>query len=240
MITLTKRGRLGNNIFQNVVASIFSKKFDLKVENYINKHACKKIGCAFNQSGKIYKNDFVLVNDKNFLTILKEEKINYGLNFNGFFQNSEFVKNYNKEILSNFNLTYENCDKNDLFVHVRLGDLARCNVGLNYYATAIESIKYDRGFISSDDFNHNIVKNLINKYDLTPYISTPESTIEYAKNFNNLILSRSSFSWWIGFLSKAGVIIYPSVSASLNLDFNGAISEQLFYINESWKKITIK
>jgi hypothetical protein len=39
-------------------------------------------------------------------------------------------------------------------------------------------------------------------------VSTEESpinTINFAKNFNNLVLSQGTFSWWIAFLSKAKI-----------------------------------
>jgi hypothetical protein len=249
MITLKKRGRLGNNIFQNVVASIFSKKFDLKVEKYIDEDACKHIGCVFNHSGKTYKNDAIPINDKNFLTVLKEEKIDYGLDLNGFFQKPEFVINYKEEILSNFDLTYEPPENNDLFIHVRLGDLIECNAGIDYYSKAIESITYNRGFISTDDFDHDIVKTLMKKYELTPCYQSPVSTINFAKNFNNLVLSLSTFSWWIGFLSKAKIIIYPqnifpkSKIESINFrryQLRGTMNTlyNLFKYMETWKIIT--
>jgi hypothetical protein len=210
MIKIHTRGRLGNNIFQNVVASILSKKFDLKVEEYIRETEYKEIGCIFNREGKIYNHEEFEVDDSNFLSILKKEKIDYGLSVRGFFQKPEFVLDYKEEILSNFNLIYENPENNDLFVHVRLGDLSATNSGIEYYSKAIESIKYNKGFISSDDFGHDITKMLITKYNLTPYHGTPQSTIKFAKNFNNLVLSLSTFSWWIGFLSKAERIIYPN------------------------------
>jgi hypothetical protein len=54
------------------------------------------------------------------------------------------------------------------------------------------------------------VKTLIVKYNLTPYHGTPQTTIKFAKNCNNLVLSLSTFSWWIGFLSKAERVIYPN------------------------------
>ena len=36
MITIPKIGRLGNAMFRNCAASILSKKFDIKVEKYLN------------------------------------------------------------------------------------------------------------------------------------------------------------------------------------------------------------
>jgi hypothetical protein len=35
---------------------------------------------------------------------------------------------------------------------------------------------------------------------------SPSEVIDFGKNFNNIILSEGTFSWWIGFLSQAETI----------------------------------
>jgi hypothetical protein len=40
------------------------------------------------------------------------------------------------------------------------------------------------------------------------FVVSPLETIDFAKNFNNLVLSEGSFSWWIGFLSHANNVYY--------------------------------
>jgi hypothetical protein len=247
MITLRQRGRLGNNIFQNVVASIFSKKYNLQVKKYIREAECNEVGCIFNKGEKIYTHEEVSVTDRNFLSILRQKKVDYKLYVDGFFQTTRFVLDYREEILSNFNLTYENPENNDLFVHVRLGDLSAINAGIKYYSTAIESIKYNKGFISSDDFNHETVRTLITKYNLTPYYGSPASTINFAKNFNNLVLSLGTFSWWIGFLSKARRVIYPQCAARSEdksdnyrqFQLRGTVNtlNRLFKCMETWEEL---
>jgi len=207
-ICIKNYGRLGNNFFQNIVASILSKKFDLKVLNYPDTTEHEKLGINYH-NGNLDYSDKITVSDENLLEILKTDKLNFGLNIDGYFQLKEFVYNYKKEILSNFNLKYENDKNNDLFIHVRLGDTSHLNNGFNYYSKAIEHLNYENGYITSDSMNHDIVKSLVKKYNLIEYQNSPVETINFGKNFKNIILSRGTFSWWTGFLSKAESIIYP-------------------------------
>lgn len=228
-ISITKYGRLGNNLFQNVVASILAKKFDLKVLDYIDKSEHEKLGVNY-YSGNLEYFDRIVVCDDNLLEILKKDRLETGLNVNGFFQIKDFVYNYKEEILSNFNLRYENEENNDLFVHVRVGDVARFNLGIEYYSKAINSLNYGKGYISSDEENHPIVTSLIERYNLTFYQASPPETIIFGKNFRNIVLSKGTFSWWIGMLSKAENILYPNGGVIWNGDI---------FVFDNWKGISI-
>lgn len=212
MITIEKRGRLGNTMFKNCVASILSKKFNIKVESYLNDEELHYL------TNNLYREGFqefdykINVTDKNLLDILKKPKIDCGLNLIGFFQLKSLVIDYKRELLSNFNLQYNKNHKDDLFVHVRLGDCFKLNrsPNIDYYIKAIENTSFKHGYISSDEPYHEIVQELIKKFNLKLYNKNRAETINFAKDFNNLVLSGGTFSWWIGFLSKAENVFYPT------------------------------
>ena len=77
-----------------------------------------------------------------------------------------------------------------------------------YYEDALTKINPTSGYITSDTPDHPNVLRLIEKFNLKNYNESPLETIDFAKNFNNLVLSEGSFSWWMGFLSSAENVYY--------------------------------
>jgi hypothetical protein len=211
VITINNYGRLGNAMFRNCAASILSKKFDIKVERYLELEKLQILHPRFYEQGtKIYEHQ-VEVRYRNFLQILQQNDINYGLNLICPCQSKEFVLTYKEEILNQFDLQRNQQHKNDLFVHVRLGDCIEKNrvPSLEYYIQAIEQANFEKGYISSDTPSHEIVTYLMSKFNLALYENKPAETLNFAKDFGSLVLSNGTFSWWMAFLSKAESIFYP-------------------------------
>ena len=207
MIKMTFNGRLGNLILENIGISILAKKFNHNHDR-LTEDDCKVLGVSF-YNGELSLDSFENYSDDNLMDLLKLDKIDHGIIYEGYFQVKDFVVNYKQEILDHFKLIYENSNNNDVFIHVRLGDVPDKNPGLDYYINALNSINFNNAYISSDTTDHYIIKTLIEKYNMILYNDTPINTINFAKNFNNVILSKGTFSWWIGFLSKSKNIIYP-------------------------------
>lgn len=206
-VSINYKGRLGNNLFQYIAAYIFAKKFNFSlisnvIENYFN---------LPQSTGLVYKNNPFIVNDSNFLNLLNSDSIEpRHYKFDGFFQLKDFVLNYKEEIKSLFELSYNEINKNEVFVVYRIGDIegVRQTLPIEFYRECLKKISFEKGYISSDSPHHPNVISLSKEFNLTIYNNPPLETINFGKNFNNLILSEGSFSWWIGFLSNAENIYY--------------------------------
>ena len=108
---------------------------------------------------------------------------------------------------------------NDLFIHVRLGDVLNLTDNdqtLQYYEQTICKIKYDKGYITSDSIDHSICTHLITKYNLTVINNNEIETIMFGSVCKHIILSGGTFSWMIGVLAfYAETIYYPIIDEKL-------------------------
>ena len=235
-------GRLGNQIIRNLAVSLLAKKHNLKVE-YYNKDLIKKLGIELFSGSNSYENINYLT-DNNYFTIYNADKLNYNLNPNkNFFQTKEitnFLYNYlhKEEIKSNIinnNPFKERYTKNnDLFIHIRLTDVAHFNPGIKYYLKAIKNINFDNLYISTDDKNNNIIKEILKVYPSLQLIIYDEiTTFQFASTCKHIILSHGSFSAVIGYLSFFSNIYYPEYE--LNKMWYG----DMFSINK-WIKLSVK
>ena len=101
---------------------------------------------------------------------------------------------------------------NDVFVHVRLGDIANLPVclKLDYYDTALLSIpSFEQAYISSDSIDHPICKQLIKKYNMHIVTKNEVDTIKFASTCKHVVLSTGTFSWLIGALAFDSNVYYP-------------------------------
>ena len=222
--TTDNNGRLCNQIIRNLALSLIAKKYNLKV-NYSNNTLITELGIPLYSGTNQYLNTIHLT-DENYFNILNSDKLEYNLNpNNNYFQTKEIIQllyNYlhNYEIKKNiinknvFNFRYNN--NNDLFIHVRLGDVSDYNPGIYYYLNTIDKISsYDTMYIATDDINHGIINTIINHYPNSKLIHNNEiDTIQFASTCKHVILSHGSFSAVIGYLSFNSTIYYPEYESN--------------------------
>jgi hypothetical protein len=207
MVSISYGGRLGNNFFQYCAAYIFAKKFNLNLTT-------PPIYNVFNLpklEGNSFDNQTIEINNNNFLDLLKLDKIeNAHYVFNDYFQLKAFILEYYNEIKSIFTLNKNEVNKDLVFVNYRIGDIINTQhmLPIEYYVKSLNKLKFNGGFITSDTLNHPNISYLAEYFNLQIYYDDPNNTINFAKDFNNLVLSEGTFSWWIGFLSNAENIIY--------------------------------
>jgi hypothetical protein len=218
--TQNSLGRLGNQIIRNLAVSMIAKKHNLYVD-YSHKDLINQLGIELFSGNNKYNNTIQL-NDNNYFNIYNSDNINYNLYANNhYFQTKQITKNiYNylntdniktNIILNNqFKIRYNT--NNDLFVHIRLGDIAiiNYNIGIKYYINTINNISFDKLYISTDEKSHSIILELQKLYPLAELIDYDEiNTIKFASTCKHIILSHGSFSAIIGYLSFFSNIYYP-------------------------------
>ena len=159
-------GRFCNHFFRNVPISQLCKKNDLFFE-YSFYNELNELGIPLFIGSKTFKEN-TLINDNNFLEFLNDCKsLESNILFEHqdiYFQTKEisiYLQSYLFEIKdliiqkNPFKERYEN--NNDVFMHVRLGDISQYNPGLNYYLKTLENLTYDKLYISSDSINHPLI-----------------------------------------------------------------------------------
>jgi hypothetical protein len=240
MTTTTEYGRLGNQIIRNLAVSFIAKKHDLFV-NYCNYYLINNLlGVNLFIGKNNYTNKTIELNNNNYFDILNKESIEYNLNPNNdFFQiieisnmileylNSNIIK---KNIMNKnpFKERYNNND--DVFIHVRLTDVKDKNPGIDYYLKAIKNIKnYENIYLSTDEKDNTIIKQIIEKYPNMKLIELNEiNTFQFASTCKNIILSHSTFSAIIGYLSFFSNVYYPEYDKMWHGDI---------FSLEKWNKI---
>ena len=218
MTTTTMHGRLGNQIIRNLSVSLIAEKHNLFV-SYCNFELIKELGIDLFVGKNIYNNTIVL-SEENYLSILNNDSLNSNVDPNSSFFQTKEITNLLYEYLQHdkiksnimnknpFNDRYNK--NNDLFIHIRLTDVAHFNPGIQYYLKTISTIEFDKLYISTDDKNHDIIRNIFEMYPNTILVEFNEiNTFQFASTCKNIILSHGSFSAIIGYLSFFSNIYYP-------------------------------
>ena len=248
--TIDSPGRFGNHFFRNMVAHLISIKNNIKF-NYSFYEKFKKLGIIFfiHGNNNPTSQNSLEINDKNFMDYINRTNFinNNAFNVNkGYFQTREFCHylksifytsdNIYKNNILNSNIFKQRYNKNnDLYIHVRIGDLIWNKDFYNpfdYYDKALQKVDYfNKGYISTDSPEHEICVKLINKYNLELINYDEVETIMFASTCKNIVLSQGTFSWLIGFLSfNYSNVYFPKIK--MNAFWHGDI-----FVFPEWKEI---
>jgi hypothetical protein len=216
--TNMNKGRFGNLFFANMYLHFISLRYDLK-SNYKFADKFKKLGITFYSGKNIYKKN-LLITKNNYLNILEKnyEPSNIIITNENWCQSNPFclilqnyynVTNIKQKIKTQNIFSNRYGINNDLFIHVRLGDISdKTQFLLSYYEKMLLSISYEKGYIASDSINSNFCKYLITKFNLYVIDLNDIETIMFGSTCNNIVLGGGSFSWLIGFLAFNSTFIY--------------------------------
>ena len=213
-------GRFCNHFFRNVPISQLCRKNDLFFE-YSFYNQLIELGIPLFIGSKTFKEN-TLINDNNFLEFLNDSiQLESNVLFahrDIYFQTKEistYLQSYLFEIKdliikkNPFKERYEN--NNDVFIHIRLGDIQQYNPGLNYYLKALENLNFDKVYISSDSHMHPLIHELRKRVPNSEIIYLNEiKTLQFGSTCKTIILSHGTFSAVLGYLSFYSTIFYPS------------------------------
>jgi len=211
-------GRLGNQVFRNLIASFISQKQKIKP---VYSQDLSLIGINLhsgNENIELLSLEVVNITDEECLEYIKEYRnIKNILSINNIYCQTpelarliyDFIQQLKPQIEKLNPCSYEN---NNVFVHIRLGDASINNHGFEYYDKVLSSIKFDNGFISSDDINNELCILLIQKYNLIPFQDNEPNTIFFGSACKHIILSNGTFSWLIGAYGFYSDVYYPKMT----------------------------
>ena len=212
--TTNGNGRLCNQIIRNMAVHFIAKKYDLYV-SYSSQELIEQLGIELFCGTHTYSNTISLTDTNYFLIYNSQLYSNINPN-NNFFQTKpiiymiyQYLQSLQSTIIQKnpYQSRYNN--NNDLYVHVRLTDVAHYNPGFEYYQNMICTIQYDKLYLSTDDKTHQIVTNLLETYQGALIEYNEVQTIQFASTCRHIMLSHGTFSAMIGYLSFFSTIYYP-------------------------------
>lgn len=222
--TLRTNGRFCNHFIRNICVSMIAKKYDLAV-TYSYDSEMKSMGIQLYNGSKIYMRSTDL-NDINFLHYLYSVEPtyeNFNIKMHTYFQTKAISNILYQHIrlpeirdpiirANKFSNRYNK--NNDIFIHVRLGDVELYSPGFAYYDKTIKLLSNKNPtsiYISSDTINHLICKMIISKYNAKVIDYDFIDTIKFGSTCKYIILSHGSFSATIGNLGFYSDIYYPKI-----------------------------
>jgi hypothetical protein len=222
MTTTLPCGRLGNQIIRNIAVSLVAEKHDLHV-TYSSQDQVNQLGIDLFCGKKMHYAAMEL-NDKNYIKFYQEPFIIHKFgNVHAFFQTKEIsflIYNYlhsdtvKASIMNKnpFRDRYQN--NNDVCMHIRLDDAAQWNPGFDYYQKTLSQLTFDKLYITTDQKDHDTIRQLIAAYPNVTIIEYDEiQTFQFTSTCKHIILSHGSFSAIIGYLSYFSDIYYPQYEA---------------------------
>jgi hypothetical protein len=232
-------GRFCNHIIRALGAHFIAKNQNLNFNygQYYDK--MKQLGINLFCGTLTYNSELKIPN--NIMPYIYEIPLFRNINVNNsYFQTKDFsnylynyyrIQDNRQSIISANKFKDRYKTNNDVFVHVRLGDVTDKNPGFEYYDKALSKIAFENGYIASDNFNHEICINLIKKYNLKLIDYNEVETIMFGSTCRHIVLTGGSFSYIIGLFGFFSNIYYLK-------GFNNWYPPELFFIDD-WTEISI-
>jgi hypothetical protein len=215
--TIGLAGRFANHIIRNLYASFLAETGSVAfVYSYDDEF--RQLGIPLYREGMKTYEHTAIIRDEFFCDLLDRQ-----VDFNIFVdwcsaQNPAFAtrlfhyfrrSEIQRSVMSANRFRERYNSNNDVFVHVRLGDVAHFNPGYSYYDNAIKLTGATSGFISSDSPDHPIITALAEKYGLKLFNDNEVNSIMFASTCKHIVLSSGTFSWIMGILGFFSDVYAP-------------------------------
>lgn len=217
-------GRFGNHFIIDVAASLLAKKFDLSIEYHEPEYTALRIllGTELFSGSRVHETT-IQITDIQYMDVYRRDTLESNITNNGWFQLGEtttLVRDFLhsdpvKASVMQTNPCRDRYQTNeDLFVHIRLGDVAhRTQTPIEYYLHAIRQVAHDTLYLASDSFNHPMVEAIRKVHPEAILLDADVlNTMWFASTCKYMVLSHGTFSACIGYL--------------------GYFTEKVYYLNE--------
>jgi hypothetical protein len=234
-------GRFANQFIRNMAVHFIARHHNLPID-YAEKEKMTALGVELFSGDGQYEQVYT-VDDSNFFSLIGGAPLykNIQLVHGTYAQTREFAMylwdyfstpTIQDQILqaNQHRDRYQN--NQDVFVHVRLGDVPHHNPGVKYYVEALQKAQSEHGFsggyLSSDTPDHPFCLYLKQKYGLETWNGNEVETIQFANTCRILILSHGTFSWMMGLFGFHSQVYFPKVHAVWHGDI---------FVFEGWNEV---
>lgn len=210
MVVVCRRGRLGNVLFQYTFGRIIASSNGMALRKNFDYGNLKEL---INLSGNSLPIQLRITdcdqNEGQILDIEKLKSLGRGMVIDGFFQHRSYYEN-NRKLIKSWLFDQPVTKQNTVGVHLRFGDYKEIGWTLpeSYYNSCILNSGLSNVLIFTDEpENPYVVKLLKEGAKLSG--GSEEEDLRSLASCQKIVMSRSSFSWWAGFLSNAEKIYFP-------------------------------
>lgn len=229
MITIDYKGRLGNNIFQYILAKIISHHNNFAIHSNIRREH-QYLFPSIDGYRYFYPEDnlgghsqIISLNDA-----CKDTPRHITLS--GFFHVYDYYKNYKEQIIQWLNLPYTPSNRQkDIVLCVRGGDLWSGPYNnhhppcpYSYYNNILENENFEKIWIVTENTNDIIANKIKNNWNGTIISNSVVEDFLFIRDSYKIVMALSTLSWWASWLSNATTIYMPQIGfMDLRLNTNG-------------------
>jgi hypothetical protein len=222
-----------------MAVSFIAKKNNLRID-YSLVPEFASMGIDF-FSGKNVYHEVLPIHDSNFFSLIQGPPVYKNIvvsgpmhcqtrDFTVFLSDYFSSKEIQQKIIDSNQFKQRYGKNEEVFVHVRLGDVPQFNPGFEFFDCALAQAKifpgFTGGYVSSDSIDDPICRRLMKKYNLQKWVANEVDTIKMASTSKILVLSNGTFSWFMGLLGFfTEAVYYPKVHRVWHGDI---------YVNDRW------